>query len=261
MKDDRASGHVPAHAAEIAGQLLGILDQGCPGGVSGFYLVGSIALGDYRPGRSDIDFLAVIEPTFDVSTLAGVHSELAEICRPLHCDGIYLQRHELSAAPRGTGPSAREGRVTLQSRDERHPVTWLTLLHHGKALRGPLPDRSWIAADVDAAIAYSRENIRSYWRPWLQSYRQSDGYVFNDAEVTWGALGIARLHALITTGGIESKTSAGLQALTAFPRHSRLIREALGIRDGRKSSFYASKRRRSNDLVRFLDDAIAAMTA
>lgn len=240
-----------------------MLDRTNPGGVSGFYLMGSIALGDYRPGHSDIDFLAIVEPTFDVSALVDVHLELAEICRPLHCDGIYLKRHELSAAPCGTGPSAREGRVTLQSSDERHPVTWLTLLRHGKVLRGPIPDRTWIAADIHAAIAYSLQNARSYWRPWLDGHRQSAGVAagFDDGAVEWGALGIARLHALIATGRIESKTGAGLHALAAFPHHSQIIREALRIRDGRRSSLYASKISRSNDFVRFLDDAIAAVTA
>lgn len=241
-----------------------MLDRTSLGGVSGLYLMGSIALDDYRPGHSDVDFLAVIEPTFDVSVLVDVHSKLAEICQS-HCDGIYLKRHELSVAPGETGPSAREGRVTLQSCDERHPVTWLTLLRHGKVLRGPVPDRTWIASDINAAIAYSRQNARSYWRPWLDGYRQSPGvaagYIFNDAEVEWGALGIARLHALIATGRIESKTGAGLHALTAFPPHSQLIREALRIRNGWRSSLYASEISRSNDFVRFLDDAIAAVTA
>lgn len=38
---------------------LEVADRLEPGLVEGLYLQGSIALGDYRPGVSDIDFVAV----------------------------------------------------------------------------------------------------------------------------------------------------------------------------------------------------------
>ncbi|WP_199812401.1 nucleotidyltransferase domain-containing protein [Streptomyces sp. NRRL S-337] len=37
-----------------------MIDRAPPGLVEGLYLHGSLAWGDFRPGRSDIDFLAVV---------------------------------------------------------------------------------------------------------------------------------------------------------------------------------------------------------
>lgn len=46
-------------------RYLGLVDRLLPGRVTGFYLVGSVALGDYRPRRSDIDFVGVIDGDLD----------------------------------------------------------------------------------------------------------------------------------------------------------------------------------------------------
>lgn len=239
--------------ASVVGDLLGLLDGAANVGVDGFYLVGSIALDDYHSGRSDIDFLAILAPDADVRALAAIHATLAERHRNVHCDGVYLEPGELSRPPAIAGPVARNGTITLESLEERQPVTWLTLLRHGRAVRGPEPDAGWIAADVDAAIAYSRDNVRSYWRPWLESRRHAgDRPLLNDWAVEWGALGVVRLHGLITTGEILSKTGAGRYALAAFPEHGPLLHEALRLREGLGSA-YMQERSRSQDLVRFMD--------
>ena len=44
---------------------LRLAERLLPGRVVGFYLVGSAALGSFRPGRSDIDFIAVMDSAVD----------------------------------------------------------------------------------------------------------------------------------------------------------------------------------------------------
>ena len=44
---------------EIVDAYLEAVDDEAPGLVEGLYLTGSIALGEFRPHTSDIDFLAV----------------------------------------------------------------------------------------------------------------------------------------------------------------------------------------------------------
>src|SRR6476469_9584330 len=44
----------------IAGRYLAVADRLLPGRITGFYIVGSAALGAWRPGLSDIDFVAVL---------------------------------------------------------------------------------------------------------------------------------------------------------------------------------------------------------
>ena len=52
--------------ATALGTYLEIVDSTAPGLVEGLYVVGSYALDDWQPGRSDIDIVAVLaEPATD----------------------------------------------------------------------------------------------------------------------------------------------------------------------------------------------------
>jgi hypothetical protein len=49
---------LPAPVNQTVGAFLGRLDRALPGWVEGFYVVGSACLGAFRPGCSDVDFVA-----------------------------------------------------------------------------------------------------------------------------------------------------------------------------------------------------------
>lgn len=67
---------LPAAAQGTLDAFIARLDRALPGRVEGFYLVGSAAFGAFRPGRSDLDFVAVMpggpQPG-DVDALRRVH--------------------------------------------------------------------------------------------------------------------------------------------------------------------------------------------
>ena len=260
-----AIGHAPpAEIDEILAELQRELDALLPGWLTGLYLVGSLALNDYQPGRSDIDFVAVTSGQDGYPALAEVHAGLARRHRHVHCDGIYVTRDELARPAGGRGPAAREGRVIISSADERHPVTWLTLADHGLALRGPAPGRDWIAVDPAAALVYSRSNLETYWRRWIDDRRlpvtRHGLSLLGGKAVTWGVLGVARLHAAIHEGRVLSKSGAGLHALSALPGHAAIIHEALGLRrDPGSRSAYRSRLQRRRDTIAFMDAVIGPM--
>lgn len=255
----RLSG-LPADVVPVVNGLLIALDQAMPGAVVGFYLLGSLALDDYWPGQSDIDFIAVIDADADVSPLASVHRDLAQAWPQVSCDGVYLRSGELGRAPGGVGTAARDGVVTHDSPDERHAVTWLTLLRHGCVMRGRAPSPDWIAGDIGAAIQYSRDNLKSYWSPWLERRRQGDPglSLASDTAVVWGCLGVARLHAAIVTGQILSKSAAGHHGLDHFPDHQDIIVEALRLRRGERSRYHAAAQR-ADELIAFMQAVIRAV--
>jgi Nucleotidyltransferase domain len=49
---------LPSDVRDATDRHLAVLDAVAPGLVGGLYLTGSVTLGDYQPGRSDIDFMA-----------------------------------------------------------------------------------------------------------------------------------------------------------------------------------------------------------
>ena len=248
---------LPDQAIPIVRAFADALEEALPGQVEGIYLVGSLALKDFRPGQSDIDFLAILDPAADVNALPHVHRIVSAAHPNVDCDGIYLSKGELAVPPSGAGPAAREGKVVLASRDERHAVTWLTLLRHGIAVKGRLPSSEWISADETQAALHSRQNLTSYWLPWLDQHKRLTE--FDDWSVVWGCLGVARLHAAIVKNEMLSKSAAGHHALEYFPRHRPIIEEALNLREG-GSSGYSSTTMRASDLTEFMDDLISSLS-
>src|SRR5690349_8776807 len=95
---------VPPCVDKLVAAYLGLVDAELPGLVAGLYLTGSVALEDFRPDQSDVDFVAVtaapIEPAA-LPALQRIHAQLtARIPRTLF-EGIYLTWDDLRRDPAG----------------------------------------------------------------------------------------------------------------------------------------------------------------
>lgn len=67
---------LPDDVAGAVSHYLAVADRLLPGRIRDFYVVGSIALGAWRPGHSDIDFVAVVDGDLgerDMRRLALLH--------------------------------------------------------------------------------------------------------------------------------------------------------------------------------------------
>lgn len=121
--------------------------------VEGLYLVGSVALDDFQPHASDIDFIAVTarQPqAADLAALDRVHTRLrARQPRPFF-DGLYVTWDDLARDPAQLepGPSVHEGSLNPYSRGKRNPVAWQTLAQQGIGCLGP--DRAGLTLWTDA---------------------------------------------------------------------------------------------------------------
>src|SRR5687768_11966485 len=98
---------------ETCATYLELADRHAPGLVQGLYLQGSVALGDYRPGVSDIDFVAVVSGTPDVRALEVIHAELRRVHGGTFFDGLYVDAADLRRPPVSAplGPAVHEWRV------------------------------------------------------------------------------------------------------------------------------------------------------
>jgi len=105
----------------VVARYLALVDGRVPGTVAGLYLGGSLALDDYRPGQSDVDFVAVIQDPLDdaaLAELAAIHTDLRP---PFNFDGIYVTYDELADDPAAArAPAVHEGR--LRASADRHVV-------------------------------------------------------------------------------------------------------------------------------------------
>ncbi|MEV7012045.1 aminoglycoside adenylyltransferase domain-containing protein [Streptosporangium sp. NPDC051022] len=244
--------------SRVCDAYLELADRHVPGLVGGLYLQGSIALGDYRPGKSDIDFVAVVDERPDAELLRRVHAELRKRHARPFFDGLYVTREDLRRDPEKTpaGPSVHRWRFTEESRAERHLVTWHVLARGGVAVRGPSVAELGVHLDPDALAHRTRENMATYWTRWVaNSSRPLSSWgiaSFSDHQTSWGALGVTRLRQTLATGEIASKTAAGEYALETFDeRWHRIVREALRIRTG-GPSLHRNRFRRRADLLAYM---------
>jgi hypothetical protein len=236
---------------------LEVADRRAPGLVEGLYLQGSVALGDYRSGVSDIDFVAVTGEVPAVEAVGAIHADLRRMHRKPFFDGLYVSWDDLRQDPAQTaaGPAVHEWRVQAASRFERHLVTWHVLAQAGVAVRGPAVADLRVFTDWPAMVEATRRNLVEYWTPWLN--RSARGVVgLTSWATTWGVLGVARLRQTLAAGQVTSKTDAAAYALETYDqRWHRVVREALRIRVG-GARLYRSPWQRRTDLVGFMTEAL-----
>lgn len=168
--------------------------------VEAIWLHGSLALGDYQLGISDLDVVAVVSsPVPDA--VAEVHRRLiaaSPLATKLHCS--YMLADQLADA------SIRH--VTFaQERYFDRPVTAVTrreLALSNVSLFGP-PPSALLPPTTDAELAdFIRQDLREFWLPAVD--RRTNWYA--DVWVDLGLLTIARAHVTLTTGELITKRAA-----------------------------------------------------
>lgn len=275
-------GGLPSEVGRSVALFLTAVDESAPGWVTGFYLVGSVALNDFHAqgvgrGRlstaSDIDFVAVTDhrPGIEgAKALADAHLRtVTRFPRP-NFDGAVLTWADLAAGPDGCPevPCAQGGRFTPAGRSGLDPVTFCELAWHGIAVRGPEPVEVDVWADREALRAFTAGNLGAYWRPWWQRMRSPHPLALavglSAWFPVWAVLGVSRLHHLLATGTMTSKCGTGRYAHEVFaPRWRPVIAESLHLRtggaEGRRS--YRDPRRRRRDTLAFVDTAVEAALA
>jgi hypothetical protein len=250
--------------------------------VEGFYLTGSVAMGDFRPGRgptrwapsgaarSDIDFVALVDGPPDdaaVEALAGAHRRLAATRGRPPVDGVYLTRADLAGDPAAaTGlVHVHDGRVGRDGSGQ--PVLWQEMAQLAVPVRGPGRAELDVRTDREQLVAWVRGNLDGYWRRWhagcSRALSPAGALGLTHWVPVWGVLGVARLHHTVETGLICSKTDGGRYARSAFgPRWHRVLDECLRIRTARPGRpRYASPVARRRDALDFVAAVIAAGTA
>jgi hypothetical protein len=252
---------LPGPVREVTGLFLSLADERAPGLVEGLYLHGSLGFGEWYDGRSDIDYVAVLaEPPGEatVSLLSEVHDEVATTFQRPPFDGFHLTWDDLARSPYSCPdlPCTQAGLFYDAARLDVHPVTWHELARHGVTVRGPEVGEMDVWTDEEVLRSYTRENLAGYWREQADALAQFPAEAGRPDIVAWCVLGVSRLHHLLATGALTSKTGAGRYAGARFGERWRpLITEALAVRvTGESSGAYdGDPGRRAVDTVDFTD--------
>lgn len=252
---------LPGPVHQVSDLFLSLADRALPGLVEGLYLRGSLAFGEWYDGRSDVDFVAVLARRPDQETverLREVHDEVATTFHRPPFDGFHLTWGDLARPPYACPdvPCTQGGYFHEEARIDVHPVSWHELAHHGVTVRGPEPPELDVWTDEAELRRYTHDNLTTFWRETAESLARFPGEAGKPDFVAWSVLGVSRLHHLLTTGKLTSKTGAGRYAMSRFGRRWHpVVTEALALRvTGGPSGLYeGAEDKRGADTVAFTE--------
>jgi hypothetical protein len=235
--------------------------------VIAFYAGGSLAMGDFRPGVSDLDLAAVMVRPLDDEACEHLR-ELHEVTQrdepsaaKLHC--AYVPVDEIADRRLMHQPdvaSLRRPHLTWAHGELfRRPFTGVAraeLLQAGITVFGPLPSELFPPIDRAALKAAARAELSGYWsgavrKPWLW---------FQDLYVDLGLLTLARVEATLADGRLITKREA-LTRLGRFGVDEDLVGEIAARRDGEVIALTPVQRaRRAAIARRVVSRGIRALT-
>jgi len=215
--------------------LLARVQRALPGRVAGFYLFGSLSLGDFDPQSSDVDFLVVTTGDLSVQELAKLkemHAGIAASGLPYakRLEGSYIA---LSALRRYDPDNASHPTIGVdwEFQVAGHGSNWVLERHivreHGTVVWGPPPETlidPVPAAELRGAVC---ETLAGFWQ------RQLEG----PAEPEWlrpleyqafAVLTMCRALYTLRHGDVVSKPAAADWALSTLdPKWRPLVERAL----------------------------------
>lgn len=245
---------VPREALRVCETWLAEMDRTAPGLVTGLHVRGGIGFGEFVPGRSDVDFVAVLSrrPTMDDEELIeAAHGVTSGAHADVPFDGLHLIAEDLAGDPDDCPdvPCVLHGYFEPAARYDVTPVAWHELAFHSIAVRGELPA---VWTDHDRLLAFTRESLRTDWRASAEALAKFPAEAATEHSCEWSVLGVARLHHLLVTGEMTAKSAAGRWGLGHYDeRFHQVLREALRIRDGDPVSEYDDPAARGRDTAEF----------
>lgn len=230
----------PAASAEEALRFAEALARSCAAAlgetVAGVILHGSLALGDYLPGRSDVDLLVVVDdPLTDAQLDALIEVAAAHRVQAPGRVDLRVVTRQLAGAPSLAPPMEAYIEITPAAGSElyverRHPgerdlvVEFSMCRAHGRSLVGAPPAELIAEVPADWVLAVDDAQLADW---------QAIGDDPKHAELT--VLTTCRIWRFAEEGRYPSKSAAGAWALGRDPT-LQVVRDALTQRHGDPAS-------------------------
>ena len=224
---------LPPQVSDLTDHFLHEVDRRLPGRLTGLFLHGSICWGEFFCGSDIVGVWNHLPKGDKLLHLQAAHQSTKKQFPMPTFDGFHCIATDLASSPTTIPhrPVFFQNSFDLQGKIDINLVTWHELAERPVIIRGQVPP---IYTDLDELIAFTRENLNTYWRGIAQQIGNADIDAFGkqDDAITWVTLGAARLHHLLSTGKLTSKSGAGRYIIDSLdPRWHKIAREALRLRE------------------------------
>ncbi len=217
-----------------------LLNESLPGMVEGIYVHGSIALDAYVPGKSDVDFLTVLNrecTNKDLERLSNLHRMIEKQYAAPLLDGGYMRWDGFDETQSSMlSPYYNDGKLQLSH--FYNPITGWILQSQGITIMGPDIQSVPLAITSQQLIAYVKRNMKEYWAERTKKVDKSRDQFLRlqdeeiDAEIEWCVLGLLRQYYTLREQKIISKAGAGHYGLEHLDvKWHPIITHALNVKD------------------------------
>jgi predicted nucleotidyltransferase len=202
---------------------------------TGMYLYGSLAGGDFDPGRSDIDFLVVTSkelPLIKVSDLEAMHKSIFEngLKWAQHLEGSYIPVDTVRKySPTGPAwPMVNKKKFLVAHEDASWVINNYILYTSGVVIDGP-PLKSVIDAVQPEELKEAVLTVLHAWAPW-----QNNASLFHSDEYqSFVVLTMCRALYTLKHGTVVSKPRSAEWAIANLDKKwTGLIKQAATWRNG-----------------------------
>jgi hypothetical protein len=241
-----------------------LLDSKLLNFLEAYYIYGSISLGAFTKGLSDIDFIAVVKQQVtadELSILKQVHRDLHSQFPKTILDGKYITSADMQQLNKGERPYLlfNEGKYRGIRPFNKNSIDAYQLKVYGITIKGKATNEYNYIVDWDILIHNMHGNLNMYWVNWrIKCERFISlsyvGLLFKLNMIEWGVLGVSRIYYTFKEKQITSKVGAGEYALRSVPeRWHKIINESMRLRKGITKSYYTSIIKRRNDALDYIN--------
>jgi len=248
---------IPEPVQPIIKNYVVLTQKRLAGLINAFYIVGSIALGEFNEQFSDIDFITVLNcrvTSLETDHLRNIHQTIDKTHPRWRMSGSYILSSDLGKP--GNDIALRlhfhHGILHPFAQNSLNSISWWELKNHGIAIVGSDPRKLPFTVNWDLLLKEMRQNLNSYWLSWTHHPPRLI-LMYSDWGIQWAVLGVLRHFYTFRENSITAKVRAANYALDHLPlQWHPLVPEAVSIRQCKKSSSYRLKFGRMVEAVHLL---------
>lgn len=255
---------VPEKVSEILKEYFAIFESKLPNLIESYYIYGSVSLGSFNYGLSDIDFIAVVKRKVtveDISILKEIHKYIKKKFHKTDLMGMYVMKRDLQAQHKNeeSSPCFIDGIYNGLKKFDKNSIDAYQLKKYGLTIKGQRIENFDYTVNWDILIQNMRHNLNTYWLNWKCGCERFPsirfiGLFINLGLVEWCVLGVSRQYYTFKERDMTSKVGSGEYALQTVPqRWHKIINESMRLRKGNTKSYYKSIFERRRDALRYIE--------
>lgn len=230
------------------------LEELIPDKLYGLYLYNSVAMGNFEPEYSDIDFIVLLKDYLtekELLKLADLHKRLGEdFTYGKVLEGMYLQYTDLGKSNQAMKPYpyAKVAQLYKKGHYDINAVTWWSMKTYTMEIDSPQLKEKLNNYNWSNVIDTMDININNYWTKKLEN----KALFLEDLWVEFGVVTLSRIIYTLEENSMTSKTKACHYILGKSNQWDDILNEALAIRERNAKSVIGDTELRQKKTIEYL---------